>query len=132
MHLFELPIIESGDLDLKACAFKSYFFVKILFYLNYSSLPVANRLYVYIIKYQYWKFKHQSFAVTVFNLQSSIIFNHLLKYLYMIRKQKWEKFFPFFSGLNMDFHGLRKKKILTFTFSDIVSIHPALFLGSFV
>ena len=40
----------------------------------------------------------------------------------------------FLPGLNMDFHGLKKKKDhnFTFTFSNIVSIHPSLFLGNFL
>ena len=52
MQLFRLPILESADLNLKACAFKFLivvcFFVIILFYFNYSSIPVANGLYIYI------------------------------------------------------------------------------------
>ena len=46
---------------------------------------------------------------------------------------KMGKIISFFSGLNIDFHGLKKKKNnFTLTFSDIVSIHHALFLSSFV
>ena len=58
------------------------------------------------------------------------VFCHLFKYLYIIWKQKLEKLF-FLPGLNIDFHGLKKKnQYFTFTFSDIVSIHP--FLSSFL
>ena len=52
----------------------------------------------------------------------------------MIRTQKSERFFAFFPGLNIDFHGLKKEKHhnFTFTFSDIASIHPSLFSSNFL
>ena len=54
MELFELPILESGDLNLKACTFKFLIILilcyNILFYFNsYSSLAVANGLYILLI-----------------------------------------------------------------------------------
>ena len=58
MELFELPILKSGDLNLKAYTFKFLIVLllcyNILFYLNlYSSLAVTNGLCTYIIKKQY-------------------------------------------------------------------------------
>ena len=50
MKLFELPILESGDLNLKALAFK-LLIVLLLCYNSNSSPAVANVLY------QYWKDK---------------------------------------------------------------------------
>ena len=80
------------------------------------------------------KIKALELLYSIYRLQSSSIIFLNIKYLYMIRKQKSEKLFPFFSDLNMDFYGLKKKKKhnFTFTFFDIVSIHSALFLSSFV
>ena len=62
MELFELPILKSGDLNLKACAFKFLIVLllcyNILFYFNlYISLAVTNGLCIYIITHQYWKVK---------------------------------------------------------------------------
>ena len=58
MELFELPILKSGDLNLKAYAFKFLIVLplcyNILVYFNlYSSLAVTNKLCIYIIKKQY-------------------------------------------------------------------------------
>ena len=57
MELFELPMLEFEDLNLKAYAFKFWIVLflcyNILFYFNYSSLTVANGRYIYSIKYQY-------------------------------------------------------------------------------
>ena len=57
MELFELPMLEFEDLNLKAYAFKFWIVLflcyNILFYFNYSSLTVANGRYIYRIKYQY-------------------------------------------------------------------------------
>ena len=55
MELFDLPILKSGDLNLKVYAFKFLIVLllcyNILFYFNlYSSLAVTNGLCVYIIK----------------------------------------------------------------------------------
>ena len=63
MELFELPILKSGDTNLKGCAFKFLIVLllcyDILFYFNlWSSLAVINRLCIYIIKHQYWKVKN--------------------------------------------------------------------------
>ena len=63
IELFELPILKSGDLNLKACTFKFLIVLilcyNILFYFNlYNSLAVANGLCIYIIKNQYWKVKN--------------------------------------------------------------------------
>ena len=122
MELFELPILESGDLILKAFAFKFSIVLllcyDVLFYLNlYSSLAVANG---YSICSWYWQAK-----------PSSVIF---LNACIWFVKKNWKNCFLFLAGLNFDFHGLKKKKNhkFTFTFSDIVSIHPSLFLSSFV
>ena len=45
MELFELPILESENLNLKACTFKFLIVLllcyNILFYFNYSNLPLA-------------------------------------------------------------------------------------------
>ena len=53
MKLFELPILESADLNLKVCAFKFLIVIllcyNILVYFNYSSVPVASAIYVYIL-----------------------------------------------------------------------------------
>ena len=53
MKLFELPILESADLNLKVCAFKFLIVLllcyNILVYFNYSSVPVASAIYVYIL-----------------------------------------------------------------------------------
>ena len=53
MKLFELPILESADLNLKVCAFKFLIVLllcyNILVYFNYSSVPVASATYVYIL-----------------------------------------------------------------------------------
>ena len=53
MELFELPILESGDLNLKGCTFKFLIVLplcyNVLFYFNYSSLLVTSGLYVYIL-----------------------------------------------------------------------------------
>ena len=53
-ELFELPILESGDFNLKACAFRFLIVLLLsyntLFYFNlYSSLTVANGLCIYIL-----------------------------------------------------------------------------------
>ena len=58
MELFELPILKSGDLNLKACAFKFLIVLllcdHILLYFNlYSSLEVTDGLCIYIIEHQY-------------------------------------------------------------------------------
>ena len=58
MEVFELPILKSGDLNLKACAFKFLIVLllcyNILFYFNlYISLAVTNGLCIYIITHQY-------------------------------------------------------------------------------
>ena len=58
MELFELLILKSGDLNLKACAFKLLIVLllcyNILFYFNfYSSLAVTSRLCIYITKHHY-------------------------------------------------------------------------------
>ena len=52
MKLFELSILESGYLNLKACAFKCLMLpllcYNILLYFNlYNNLAVANGLYIY-------------------------------------------------------------------------------------
>ena len=53
MKLFGLPILESADLNLKVCAFKFLIVLllcyNILVYFNYSSVPVASAIYVYIL-----------------------------------------------------------------------------------
>ena len=53
MKLFELPILDSADLNLKVCAFKFLIVLllcyNILVYFNYSSVPVASAIYVYIL-----------------------------------------------------------------------------------
>ena len=53
MKLFELPILESADLNLKVCAFKFLIVLllcyNVLVYFNYSSVPVASAIYVYIL-----------------------------------------------------------------------------------
>ena len=53
IKLFELPNLESADLNLEVCAFKFLIVLllcyNILVYFNYSSLPVAIALYVYIL-----------------------------------------------------------------------------------
>ena len=57
MELFELPILKSGDFNLKAYAFK-FLIVLLLCYNNllyfnlYSSLAVTNGLCIYIFKKQ--------------------------------------------------------------------------------
>ena len=69
MELSELLILESRDLNLKACAFKFLivllFCYNIQFYFNYSIFII----HIDIIKYQYLKVKNQSFAVTLSSLQ---------------------------------------------------------------
>ena len=141
--MFELPILKSGDLNLKAYAFNFLIVLllcfNILFYFNLcSSLPVTNGLFIYIIKHQYWKVENWIFAVNVFNLQllvpSWVIFCHLFKYLYIIWKQKSEKLFPFYSWFKHCFPWSKEEKNhnFTFTFSDIASILPSLFLSSFL
>ena len=50
----------------------------------------------------------------------------------MIRKQKSGKLFPFFFMFKHGFPWSKKEKKITFTFPDIVSIHRAIFLSSFV
>ena len=55
MELFELPILKSGDLNLKVYAFKFLIVLppcyNIMFYFNlYCSLAATNGLCVYIIK----------------------------------------------------------------------------------
>ena len=55
MELFELPMLKSGDLNLKVYAFKFLIVLppcyNIMFYFNlYCSLAVTNGLCVYIIK----------------------------------------------------------------------------------
>ena len=54
MELFELPMLKSGDLNLKAYAFKFFIVLllcyNILFYFNlYGSLAVTNGLCIYIL-----------------------------------------------------------------------------------
>ena len=83
MELFELPILESGDLILKAFAFKFSIVLllcyDVLFYLNlYSSLAVANG---YSICSWYWPAK-----------PSSVIF---LNVCIWFVKKKLEKLFSF-------------------------------------
>ena len=61
MELFELPILKSGDFNLKAYAFKFLIVVLLcynnLFYFNlYNSSAVTNGLCIYIFKKQ-WKIK---------------------------------------------------------------------------
>ena len=55
MELPELSILESGDLNLKACAVKFLIALllcyNILFYFNYSNLPVA--IYSYYVQLLY-------------------------------------------------------------------------------
>ena len=63
IELFELPILKSGDLNLKAYAFKFLIVLllryNILFYSNlFGSLAGTNILCLYIIKNQYWKVKN--------------------------------------------------------------------------
>ena len=63
MELFELPILKSGDLNLKAYTFKFLIVLllcyNILFYFNlFRSLAVTNGLCIYIIKNQSWKVKN--------------------------------------------------------------------------
>ena len=63
IELFELPILKSGDLNLKAYAFKFLIVLllryNILFYSNlFGSLAETNILCIYIIKNQYWKVKN--------------------------------------------------------------------------
>ena len=58
MELFELSVLKSGDLNLKACAFKFLIVLllcyNILFYFNlYSSVVVTNGLSIYIYIYIY-------------------------------------------------------------------------------
>ena len=68
MELFKLPILESGNLNLKAWAFKFFivlllcFCYNILFYFNCSSLPISNGLKSEtkigkIVSFFFW-FKH--------------------------------------------------------------------------
>ena len=63
MGLFELPILKSEDLNLKAYAFTFLIALllcyNILFYFNLLySLAVNNGLCIYNIKNQYWKVKN--------------------------------------------------------------------------
>ena len=66
MELFELSVLKSGDLNLKACAFKFLIVLllcyNILFYFNlYSSVAVTNGLciYIYIYIYIYIGLRHE-------------------------------------------------------------------------
>ena len=134
MELFELPMLKSGDLNLKAYAFKFLIVLllcyNILFYFNlYGSLAVTNGLCIYIIKKQYWKVKNQIFTVTVFNLQlillSKAVLCYLFKYLYIIWKQKLKKWFPFPSWFKHQFPWSKKEKKI------IILLSPCLILFQF-
>ena len=141
MELFELPLLGSGDLNLKTCAFKFLIVLllcyNILVYFNCSSLPIANRRYILLnINIEKLEIKALQLIYSIYSWYcqgkpSSIIFLNISIWFGNINRKNC---FLFLSSLNMDFHGLKKKKkhSFTFTFSYIVWIQPALLLSSFV
>ena len=141
MELFELPILKFGDLNLKAHAFKFLMvlllYYNILLYFNlYSSQGVTNGRCIYIllkINIEKVKIKSLQLFCLIYSWYCQTKPSSF-KYLYIIWKQKLEKLIAFPSWFKHQFPWSKEEKNpnFTFTFSDIVSIRPSLFLSSFL